>query len=109
MTPLESALGCHDILATIFDHLIPGRGYEVTDDLRDSCHRALAFSAVTCSTISHHALNALWRELDSIRPLLKILPNFKCVDGEYVSQSISPRWFFRVMSGIIEALWRNNA
>ena len=92
MTPLESALGCHDILATIFDHLIPGRANEVTDDSRDSCRRALASSAVACTTLSHHALNALWRELDSIRPLLQILPNFKCADDdEYVSQSISPK------------------
>ncbi|KAM5544956.1 hypothetical protein V8D89_001067, partial [Ganoderma adspersum] len=83
MTPLESALGCHDILATIFDHLSPGREYKVKDDLRDSCRKALASSAVTCTTLSHHALNALWRELDSVHPLLKILPSFKRVDHQY--------------------------
>ncbi|KAI1788334.1 hypothetical protein LXA43DRAFT_646274 [Ganoderma leucocontextum] len=86
MTPCESALACYDILATIFDHLAPSRpdGYKETEDLRHSCRKALASSAVACSTLSHHALNCLWRELDSILPLLKTLPNCKVVDSRLV-------------------------
>ena len=48
---------------------------------------ALASVALTCSTLSHYALNALWREIDSIHPLLRTLPNCKCVNSQIVGQT----------------------
>ena len=90
MTALESALGYSDVLAMIFDHLAPDRpdGCQQTEDMRHICRKALALSAVTCSTLSHHALNVLWRELDDICPLLKVLPSYDSVGGVYVSRSV---------------------
>ncbi|KAM5544954.1 hypothetical protein V8D89_001065, partial [Ganoderma adspersum] len=46
---------------------------------RQSRRKALTSSAVVCSVISHHALNVLWRELNSVHPLLRVLPNYKRV------------------------------
>ena len=51
------------------------------------CRTALASSAVVCSTLSHHALNVLWREIDSMHPLLRTLPNLLHVDSQFVRQS----------------------
>lgn len=84
-------LECHDILATIFDHLAPGS--VTTDDIHEAevlsqtCRKALKSSAIVCSTISHHALNAMWRELHSLHPLLRVLPNYKRVGSRFVSCS----------------------
>ncbi|KAI1788335.1 hypothetical protein LXA43DRAFT_646381 [Ganoderma leucocontextum] len=79
---------CHDILAMIFDHLAPGR-IDLHDPdrdmelLRQRCRNTLAASALAGSIISHHALNVLWRELDNVHPLLKVLPNYKRVDSRF--------------------------
>ena len=89
MASREYALACHDILAMIFDHLaiteIDGRHKK--EDSRRSCRKALVSSAVACTTLSHYALNVLWRELDSIHPLLRSLPTCKRVASQLVSQS----------------------
>ena len=90
MPSRETALACHDILATIFDHLAPASadGLDGTETLRWACRSALASSARVCTTLAHHALNVLWRELDSIHPLLKTLPNCRLVgDWQLVSRS----------------------
>ncbi|KAI1788325.1 hypothetical protein LXA43DRAFT_950185 [Ganoderma leucocontextum] len=81
MAPSASAVACHDILAAIF---APGRSTlgdtrNITE-LRQSYRAALVSSAVACRTLSHYALDVLWRELDHIYPLLKILPNYKNID-----------------------------
>ncbi|KAI1788326.1 hypothetical protein LXA43DRAFT_1183975 [Ganoderma leucocontextum] len=83
-----SPLLCHDILATIFDHLMLARddvdGYSSSRETeRQTCRNALASSALACSIISHHALNVLWRELDNVSPLLKVLPNYKRVGSQF--------------------------
>ncbi len=98
MTARAAALACHDILATIFDHLalgLVGRhpidldvDSRETQQLDQTCRQALCSSAIVSSTISHHALNVLWSELDNVQPLLKVLPNYKSVGSRFVSRSI---------------------
>ncbi|KAM5544952.1 hypothetical protein V8D89_001063 [Ganoderma adspersum] len=100
----STALTCHDILATIFDHLAPER-IDLHDPdreaelIRRSCRNALATSACACTVISHHALNVLWRELDDVHPLLKVLPNYKLVDSRFVlCGAILPEHWTRLQS-----------
>ena len=58
---------------------------------------ALASVALTCTTLSHYALNALWKEIDSIHPLLRTLPNCKRVGSQIVGQtSYSTRLDFQI-------------
>ena len=87
MTARQTALVCDDILATIFDHLTPDPcdGEDTTEKLRLSCRKALASSARVCTTLSLHALNVLWRDLESIHPLLKTLPNCRRIGWQLVS------------------------
>ena len=110
----STALTCHDILATIFDRLAPGR-IDLHDQdreaelLRQSCRNALAVSARACTVISHHALNVLWRELDDVHPLLKVLPNYKRVDSQFVSRRIFDRVFPHSSIQYLGPLWCNLA
>ena len=81
-----SMLACHDILATIFDYLAPGRG-----GFSSSCRtfrKALASSALSCRVLGGHALDVLWRELDNVQPLLKLLPNYKLVGSRFVRRFV---------------------
>ena len=40
--------------------------------------------ALTCKDVLDVALDALWEKLDSLVPLLKLLPALQVKDGEYV-------------------------
>ena len=42
---------------------------------RIECRRALVACATVSKLMSHHALNVLWEELDSLNPVLRLLPN----------------------------------
>lgn len=90
MTACAAVLACHDILAAIFDHIVPGSieagKYHQKQPSRKSCRKTLVSSAVVCKTISHHALNVLWRELHSVYPLLRVLPNYKRIRLRFVSR-----------------------
>ena len=85
-----------DILREIFNHLQPGRyipdekghsqlaigRYTPKEDKtaakrRSECRKALFMSAITCRALSDLALDVLWRALDDIRPLLRLLPTYK--------------------------------
>ncbi|KAI1788341.1 hypothetical protein LXA43DRAFT_1025925 [Ganoderma leucocontextum] len=72
---------CPDILMEILNHLQPGRCDTPQDKKitikRFACRRALLASALTCRTLSDLALAVLWRALDDIRPLLRLLPSYK--------------------------------
>lgn len=51
----------------------------------DLSRRNLLHIAQTCKAFLEPALDRLWRSLDSLFPLLKILPAFIRSDGTYVS------------------------
>ncbi len=91
---------CPDILMEIFSHLQPGRRTQkektVTRKQRRVCRRALLNSALTCRTLSDLALDVLWRALDDIRPLLRLLlPHKRPLVSDFflftVASSISNR------------------
>ncbi|KAI1792175.1 hypothetical protein LXA43DRAFT_364315 [Ganoderma leucocontextum] len=88
MTPIASPLDSRDILAMIFDHLAPGlmdlKDSEELSILSKTYRKALASLARTCRSVSHHALDFLWQELDDIQPLLKVLPEYKCVESQFM-------------------------
>ena len=105
------ALACQDILALIFSHLDPSKvHWEGPYDLvrsRQTCRTALVSSAVVCRILSQHALNTLWRELDDIQPLLKVLPEYKCVSAQFVGSTIPPEFDPVHSTVVVDALWRN--
>ncbi|KAI1788316.1 hypothetical protein LXA43DRAFT_1025836 [Ganoderma leucocontextum] len=72
---------CPDILLEILNHLQPGRrtpqDKKITRKRRLVCRQALLASALTCRTLSDLALDVLWRALDDIQPLLRLLPGHK--------------------------------
>lgn len=54
---------------------------------RRQIRRKLCSLAVMCKAFMGPALDQLWRSLDSLFPLLKLLPAFKMSDGTWVSTS----------------------
>lgn len=52
-----------------------------------STKKHLLWAALTCTMFRDPALNTLWRSLDSLLPLLKVLPSFRLVNGIYVRKN----------------------
>ena len=75
-----------DILDEICEYL----SYDCDADTEEIhlSRRTLLRLALTCKAFIEPALDRLWRSLDSLFPLLKILPAFGKSDGTYV------RFFF---------------
>ncbi|KDR66436.1 hypothetical protein GALMADRAFT_147866 [Galerina marginata CBS 339.88] len=71
-----------DILDEICEYL----AYEDDLDTEDAgiSRRNLLWAALTCKAFLEPALDRLWRSLESLFPLLKILPAFIKSDGTYV-------------------------
>jgi hypothetical protein len=66
----------------------------------DKEYRLCLFNtALTCKDFLHPALDALWKELHSLMPLLKLLPSLQIEDQAYVCAhvllSIRPHFVFR--------------
>lgn len=76
---------CQDILLEVLRHLAPasrhddiGRDDEDKLEMRRSqCRKALAACAMVSRSMSQHALNVLWAELDDIGPVLQFLPGYR--------------------------------
>ncbi|KAI0764397.1 hypothetical protein BD413DRAFT_615841 [Trametes elegans] len=79
-TAASRALLCPEILFEIFDYLEPGRPDENALPMerarRREAQRTLASAARVCYTFSGPAFNILWRVLDELVALFKILPCF---------------------------------
>ncbi|KAI0710294.1 hypothetical protein C8T65DRAFT_777735 [Cerioporus squamosus] len=79
-TAAPAILVQQDILDEVFSHLTPEWDEGDTDDPnwdpsdRKLLRSTLAASALVCRVFSEKALDALWRVLDSIVPLLRLLP-----------------------------------
>ncbi|TFK83235.1 hypothetical protein K466DRAFT_665981 [Polyporus arcularius HHB13444] len=94
-TAIPRILTHPDILDEVFSHLTPGWAegdveipYWMPSD-RKLLRSTLASSALVCRVFSKKALDCLWRVLDSILPLLRILPSTA----------------FRINSDISDAAW----
>jgi hypothetical protein len=66
-------------MAKIFSHL----QVEI-----DESHRCLFNAALTCKDFLDVALDALWEDLHSLVPLLKLLPALRVEDGAYVCANV---------------------
>jgi len=69
---LLPALKNPKLLSQIFDAIEQSVG---------SSKRHLLWVALTCTTFREPALNSLWRSLDTLLPLLKLLSPFKVLNG----------------------------
>ena len=67
-------------MAMTFSHL------QVKDDKKN--RQCLFNAALTCKDFLDVALDALWKELCSLVPLMKLLPALKVEDGAYVYANI---------------------
>ena len=68
-----------ELKAMTFSHL------QVENDKK---HQWLLNVALTCKDFLDVALNALWEELDSLVPLLKLLPALQVEDKVYVCENV---------------------
>ncbi|PPQ79012.1 hypothetical protein CVT25_002321 [Psilocybe cyanescens] len=86
--------GNRDILDEIFEYLALEDGVN-SEDAR-SGRRKLRSLAVMCKAFLEPALDQLWRSLESLFPLLNILPAFQESDGTYVLRgAVSPEEWAR--------------
>ena len=76
VTSKDVFLKTPDFLAKTFSYL------QVDNDKKS--RRCLLNAALTCKNFLNVALDALWEELDSLLPLLKLLPALQVVDKAYV-------------------------
>ena len=75
VTAKASFLKNTDLKAMTFSHL------PVKNDEKRRC---LLNAALTCKDFLDVALDALWEKMDSLVPLLKLLPALQVKDGAYV-------------------------
>jgi hypothetical protein len=66
------------LLRAIFEHLIDER------DALVHARSPLLRLATCCKAFSELALDVLWRRMDGLLPILKILPSFRRVGDAYV-------------------------
>jgi hypothetical protein len=87
-----------DLLLKIFDYLLWDDNDETDSDNAITCKHTLAQAAVTCKTFLEPALDRLWYILDTLFPLLKLLPSFIQCEESYVSESAHLNLSFRKLS-----------
>ncbi|OCH92363.1 hypothetical protein OBBRIDRAFT_886301, partial [Obba rivulosa] len=75
---LHRALQIEDILHIIFDCVTNGQN--VLDAVRWAEKTWMARAARTCKAFSKPALDILWREMDDLRPWLRLISNVECVN-----------------------------
>ncbi|EIW53999.1 uncharacterized protein TRAVEDRAFT_51733 [Trametes versicolor FP-101664 SS1] len=92
---------CHDVLASrellslIFDHLTPpdfDHEEGLPNDWRTreyyNCIHALNAAARACKTLSDPALAVLWRRVNNISDLLRILPGWEDIGGKGYDEAL---------------------
>ena len=57
------------------------------DNCLEATRKNLCFAALTSKAFLEPAMNSLWSSLDSLMPLLNLLPSFAPTNNVYVSQS----------------------
>jgi hypothetical protein len=79
VTARDSFLKNTDLMAMTFSHL------RVENDEK---YRCILNAALTCKDFLDVALDALWEELDSMVPLLKLLPALQLENKAYVRADV---------------------
>jgi len=68
-----------DILGVIFEHFKHDQSLEAT-------RKNWRLAALASKAFLEPAMNSLWSSLDSLMPLLKLLPSFVLINNVYVSR-----------------------
>ncbi|KAJ3502366.1 hypothetical protein NLJ89_g8920 [Agrocybe chaxingu] len=86
----SSVLSNLNLLRLIFLHFCDpcGECLMLSDakDLEPGDKKHMLWAALVCKSFSEPALDILWRQMDSLFPLLKIFPNFMLSGGVYTFQ-----------------------
>ena len=90
VTAKDSFLKNPDLMAMTFSHL------RVEIDEKD--HRWLLNAALTCKDFLEVALDALWEELNSLVPLMKVLPALRLKNGYYYVCENVPGFLYDLIS-----------
>jgi hypothetical protein len=80
----DSFLKNTDLMAMTFSHI----QVDTQAGMRIYKKRYLLNAALTCKDFLDVALDALWEELYSLVPLLKLLPALQVEDGAYVRANV---------------------
>ena len=80
ITPKKSFLKNQYLLAMTFSHL------QFEND--EKYYECLLNAALTCKDFLDVALNKLWEEMDSLLPVLKLLPALQCENECYVCANV---------------------
>ncbi|KAH9948927.1 hypothetical protein B0H21DRAFT_843242 [Amylocystis lapponica] len=75
---MHRALDCDDILLEILEHL----NWTLLDSTLRFRNTYLQACALVCKTISVLALNILWKDVDGVKRLFKMLPSFRWDEDE---------------------------
>ncbi|XP_006455069.1 hypothetical protein AGABI2DRAFT_209334 [Agaricus bisporus var. bisporus H97] len=82
--PTHAVLTNPDILELILENLSVDRVWELESEEVVLRRSVLASTALTCRTFMEPALDRLWRSLDKLFPLFKLLPAFYRSDSTFV-------------------------
>lgn len=82
----KRAMENQDILGEIFN--VIGFILDKSGSQASKARTHLFYAVGTCRSFLHPALDVLWRLLPSVFPLLKLLPSFQLVNGEYILSDI---------------------
>jgi hypothetical protein len=88
VTAKHSFLKSPELKAMTFFHLQELLKVVENDDENNKIYRGLLYPALTCKDFLDVALDALWGELDSMVPLLKLLPGLQFEDDAYVCANV---------------------
>ena len=89
-----------DILDEICEYLHEEQDGPSELALTGTCRQNLLWAGLTCKAFLEPALDRLWSSLDSLFPLLKILPSFIQSDGTYVSFLFASSYTFSLLQGV---------
>lgn len=82
-TSTSRALAISEIIREVLSHIRPD-----APDNRDDHYRSLLSAALCSRYFSSIALDALWRQLDSLLPLIKLLPVYLNHERVFVSHCV---------------------
>lgn len=88
---VERVLGTPELLRTVLDLFDAGSISEEESEGDVLCRKAKRADLASCARVSRrfseHALDVLWRTLDSTLPLLRIFPSFGLIGKTWVRPS----------------------
>ncbi|KAJ6518366.1 hypothetical protein DFH09DRAFT_1287579 [Mycena vulgaris] len=94
--PKQRSVAPGEILALIFEEIAhpghPAAGYGGSSGMQQlsATRKSLLAAALTCTDFCAPALDILWRTIDNMSPLLKLLTALKPTNGAYILSGIIP-------------------